>query len=552
MNLRWRMPSGMTGDPGLIRISATDLNDQPACPEQLAAKARPAVKPRVYPRRPDPRYETFPLGRLMDVLDQHEFTGAALRDALDTLTDDQTLHPGTLNWIRHAAECYIVSSADGGDDPLEAVRNYWVIQRPGQRPDPTWEMYAWGRRYRTADGAVREFRFLRLGRAGDRPRPSAQIAVAAYTTAVGEPAAWPKPWSEPFHLGSAPRAERIRVVEVGLLDGSRAVLFDGTVAQAEEYFAAHGRSSIRPLKGGGDRVPGADCLDCKQLTGCEAVNRAPHLLGIAGRAGQPLRSYAIRDGRAHAACPAQQHLRSVRLPKLNEYGPEAERGLAIHDMLKNAHSRTPRRCCTADDLPADPGNWTAGGRQLTGDLALGGAQMLRWHRQVCPYLHHDQITEATPEPQLSFYDTVANVLVLATPDLLYAEGPARVWREVKTKERHRWMGDDMLLVYPQLALGLVILASGLLGGDARQHRVELETLTPNSSNIELLDVGDPEVVARARVVVAALAESWHRDDPAVTKPGPDCQMCPVRMWCPDFPGSDDSPPVDLRSAETEA
>jgi len=542
------MPPGMTGDARLVRISASDVDDDAGCPERLAVKARPAVVPATPLRYGRSRYEQFPLGRLMDVLDEHEFKGATLHDALATLVGDESLHPATLRWIRHAAECYVASSADGGDDPLEAVQPYWVAQRPGQR---TWELYGWGRRYQSADGSHREFRFLRLGRADDRPRPPGQVAVAAYTTAVGEPANWPRPWREPFRPSTATAASHVRITEVGLLDGSHKVLFDDSAAQAAEYFAEHGRHAIKRLESGGARTPGAQCLDCKQLTGCGSVIRAPHLLAISGRREQPLRTFSISDGRSHAACPVQQHLRSLHLPKLNEYGPEAGRGLAVHAFLEAAHQREPRRCCGPDDLPADPANWTGGDRLLTGDLARGGARMLARHQGVCPYLHHDQITEVQVEPALSYYDTVANVLVIAKPDLLYAEGPAWVWREVKTKERHRWMGEDMLLVYPQLALGVVILAANLLGGDTNQHRIELETLTPASADIELLDVGDPQVVERARLVVSALAEPWHRDEPAVTRPGPDCQMCPVRMWCPDFPGSDDTPPIDTRSANPE-
>lgn len=215
MTQRWRLPPGMTGDPSLIRVSASDLGDQVRCPERVAAKVRPAVKPRVQRRGPDPRYETFPLGRLMDVLDAHEFEGVALSDALGGVIEDDTIHPGASMWIRHAAECYVASSAAGGDDPLEAVRDYWVARRPGEQPEPTWEMYGWGRRYQSVDGALREFRFLRMGEAGER-RSKEQVAVAAYTTATGQPAPWPRPWAEPFQTREAAPVNHVRVIEVGL------------------------------------------------------------------------------------------------------------------------------------------------------------------------------------------------------------------------------------------------------------------------------------------------------------------------------------------------
>lgn len=535
----------MTGDTNLIRISASSVDEGDLdCPERLAVKARPAVFPQVRPHKPNARYDRFPLGRVMEVLDSHEFTGSTLSDALRRLDGDQDLHPGTLRWIGHAAECYVASAAGGADEPLEAVPHFWVTQVVDQR---TWEMYAWGRRYQSADGSRREFRFLRFGHAGEQLRAPGQTAIAAYTTATGAPAAWPKPWKEPFRTGAASQVKHVRVVEVGMLDGSHQVLFEGSTADATAYFAEHGRPMVKQIVLGGTRTPGPGCVDCKELTACGEVTRAPQLLGIPGQRG-PLRTFSISDGRYHGKCPAQQHLRSLRLPKLNEYGPEAERGKAVHAFLEAAHGRVPHRPCHRGDVPSRPDDWIGGSWRLTGEIAQGGSQMLTHHRQTCPYMHREQITQVRLEPQLSYYDTATNVMVIAKPDMLYAEGDAWVWREIKTKERHRRMGADMLQWYPQLALGVLILAKNLLDGDPRQHRIELETLTPDSADIELLDVGDPLIVAKARVVVAAFAESWHRDEPATTRPGDECPMCPVRMWCPDFPRSDDHPPIDDRSA----
>jgi hypothetical protein len=49
----------------------------------------------------------------------------------------------------------------------------------------------------------------------------------------------------------------------------------------------------------------------------------------------------------------------------------------------------------------------------------------------------------------------------------------------------------------------------------------------------LLDPNDHSHVARAREVINDLAAPWHADEAAAPTPGPQCQTCPVRQWCPD-------------------
>lgn len=532
MTQPWRMPSGMTGSAQIVRIGASAGDDQATCAARIAAKARPGVRPAVWPDSPESRYDEMMPGRIHAVLDRYEFDGVPVAHALAELTKDDALHEGARQWIRHAVETYVASGVHGGPEPLDAVRRYWVTQHVNQR---TWELYAWGRRYQSADGLRREFRFLRNGHARQGPLARTQVAIAAYTTAFGSPADWPRPWREPFRPAAGCPVSWVRVVEVRLLDGSQDVLFEGTVEEAEALYAEHGRERVRQIAVGGPPRASADCADCKLLSTCPAVRRAPNLLGIASQR-RALRTWSVSDGRYYATCPAQEHLRRIKLPKIDEYDPDAIRGHAVHAWLEETHGGMPRVPCRMGDTPLRADDWTAGRWHVTGEEAMLGARMIAQHATVCAFQHADHITEVRLEPSLCYFDDATNLIILAKPDMLYLENNGWVWREIKTVRRHRRMDTDVLQRFPQLALGVLILSANLLGGDPSGHRVELETLTPDDADIEPFDASDPAIVVHARAIVRALAEPWHRDDVAVAQPGPHCHECPVRRWCPAYPG----------------
>lgn len=525
----------MAGDPTLIRIGPRIAGDEDhGCPAFNAAKARPAIVPKSRPTWPKPRLEDFPLGPVQELLDRIEFGQAPVDEVLaGPLFRGKPLHPGLAQFVRHAVSAYVAQTAIG----LIPVRPYWVVQRQN---DFLWEIYAWGRRYQSAGGRVREFRFLRFGEAGARDREPAQIAIAAYATAFGDPAPWPQPWSAPFNpQPEAHRVERVRIVEAGMIDGSVAVLFDGSVAEAEGYYAQHAREQVAGLVGGGEAIPGSACKGCKVLTACAGPMKAPGLLGVpAGKA--PLRKVSVSDLRYHRDCPAQLHLRSLNLPKQYEYSQEAERGQAVHLRLELNHRNAQMARCQPNDVDVDTRGWTAGRWSVRGEQALIGASMLSHHLGVCPLDSPVGITKVRVEPTLTLYDTAANVIVLAKPDLLYAEGDAWIWRETKTTEKDKWFHDDLLDEFPQLALAVLILARGLLGGDRAASRIELETLRPHGADISLIDPTDPERVAKATEVIRSLALPWHGDDDYQATPGDGrvCQSCPVSLWCPSFSDTD--------------
>ncbi|MCP2261364.1 PD-(D/E)XK nuclease superfamily protein [Streptoalloteichus tenebrarius] len=465
----------------------------------------------------------------MSALDRVEFHNVSVERALSALgRGGGSLHPGLVSYAQNAVRCYPFSAGPDGTR-LVADRHFSVVRE--ERGSQVRELYAWGRRYQSQDGRLREHRFLRFGRAGERERDPAQVALAAFTTACGDGGAWPTPWDTPFLTFRRAPAERVRVAEVGLADGSYQVLFDGSRAEAEAYYARYGRPRVEEILVGDVARPGAACVDCKLLTACSHPPRLPGLLGLTARPA-PLRKVSASDLRYYQTCPAQAYLYSLRLPRVNEYGEAAHLGKAVHAWLEDLHRRPDGPPCRVSDLPLIDEDWAAGEWRLAEDAARAGARMLRQHLEICPLLFQETIGEVRVEPDLAFYDTAANAIVLAKPDLLYLDDGSWVWRETKTTQR-TWSRDaNWIGRYPQLALAIVLLARGALGGDPGGSRVELEILHPEDRDIVLLEPDDPETLALARRTLAELAEPWRADEVFAPRPGANCRTCPVSVWCP--------------------
>ena len=484
-------------------------------------------------RWPGEQWDGFVLRPVMNALDRIEFDGLAPERAIaDIPLQDPPAHPGVVRYAEHATRRYLTAHQHELTQ-MEPVHKFWVAQRVTD--SAIWELYAWGRRYESADGRLREFRFLRQSSAVSEGRDeSTAVAIAAYVAAFGLPAAWPKPWSEPFRPEGRLRVERVRVLGVGLVDGSAETFFDGTVSEAENFFAIHGRDQIGAITSGrGDLVPGFSCVDCKRVGACQGPTRTPGLLGLDSSRGA-LRTVSISGLRYYQRCPAQAYLRSVHLPKSYEYSAEAELGHAVHAWLEQVHKVAPH-ACGAEPLPPLGSSWSAGKWQVREELADAGVRMLSRHAEVCPFQDAPSIDYVRPEPQLTFFDPKARAVVVAKPDVVYQEDGAWVWREVKTTQRApAQFSGDPLQKFPQLALGVVALADEALGpGEA--GRVELEILRPEGAEIVLIDPSDPEQVNTARRVLRDLAAPWRADHRFDAQPGRHCQGCPVSRWCPSAP-----------------
>lgn len=528
--------SGKTESRNLLRIGANTVSGGD-CPAYQAAKARPAMRAARRPRVRKERLGDFPLDAVMSAADEVEFRHRPVPAAVATLgRTGRPLHPGAIRWGQCALTAYMAFTEGTAGKGVVPVRHFWVARRSDSRT--VYEMYAWGRRYESPDGTVREIRFLRLGsvnvRRGRTERDMSKAAIATYSAAFGDRAAWPDSWDEPFRLlpGAPVSVKRVRVLEVGLADGSHDVLFEGTPEQAEALYAEHARERVRVISRGGPPRPGYDCADCKLITACDALPRVPGLLGITDPSA-PLRTWSATNARQYAACPARDHMLRLNLPREDdEYSPAAVRGQAVHAWLEQTHAGLPRTACTVWDIPVRHDDWSAGRWHLTGEHALDGARMLVGHADLCPF-HHGGITDARLEPPLAVHDTAANVVLIAKPDMLYLEDGAWVWREVKTRARLPRRSGDLYREFPQLAIAVALMAEHALGGKPSGQRVELELLSPQASDIWLIDPADQAEIAAARTAILDLAAPWHADETAAARPGPHCADCPVRRWCPD-------------------
>ena len=149
-------------------------------------------------------------------------------------------------------------------------------------------MYAYGRRYESPDGSVREIRLLHYGTFdplqpiqerqaqeqdswADRKRAehAGQEAIAAYTAAFGILSPWPRPWSKPFRPSRVARsdagsARMVRVVQVGLADGEHHLVFEGTPAEAKrKYDVTVSARFVGPSLGGPrSQAAGARSASC--------------------------------------------------------------------------------------------------------------------------------------------------------------------------------------------------------------------------------------------------------------------------------------------------
>jgi CRISPR/Cas system-associated exonuclease Cas4 (RecB family) len=524
------MPPQLTGDPRLIRIGAGLVVDEVnGCLEHLAAKARPRVRARQRLRHGID--DVFALDPVMGALDRIEHDGIAVASVLADIGTDVSIPEALRTWTAHAVEQYAGATPLG--EQRRPMRGWWVIQR-GE--GTVWELYAWGRCYRSSDGRQRELRLLRFGIAGGRDREPAQVAIAAYATAMGGEGVKPEPWSQQFRVVARPAADYVRVVEIGLLDGSEAILFAGSVSEAETLYREHGEPEVSRVVGGGHTRSGGSCFKCKLFTGCSDVVRAPGLLGLPSHPRVALRKVSVSDLRYYQLCPAQFRLRSWNLPRADEYSVAARIGQAVHGYLEDLHRRQ-ERPCRFEDVPAAGEVWADQRWHLDQAAQDLGAQMLAHHHQVCPL--DAQPEQVRVEPTLAVHDTAAQALIIAKPDLLYREGGSWIWREIKTTRQQAAVRDP-LDAYPQLALATIMLAEGVLGGDLDGSRVELEILRPSGADLAIIDPCDPSRVAKARQVMRDLAQPWREDEGFAPAPGKNCRTCPVSRWCSAAVADDES------------
>jgi hypothetical protein len=104
--------------------------------------------------------------------------------------------------------------------------------------------------------------------------------------------------------------------------------------------------------------------------------------------------------------------------------------------------------------------------------------------------------------------------------------------------------------YPQLALNVLMLAAGVLDGNLKRSRVELELLHADDTTLEDLDPSRPAVVDEAREVIADLAEPLLRDVTFEPTADRHCHTCEARTWCGPGTAYIEANPITSPSAQS--
>ncbi|QKW37308.1 PD-(D/E)XK nuclease family protein [Actinomadura sp. NAK00032] len=546
----WTPPAGLRGEAQVIRLSASALDqDGRRCPAHAALKARPQLWPRVYEKRRYAPWETFPLGLVQAALDLVEYRDMPVEDAVASVVSGNraTVHAGVAVWVGHACDAYLEAAEWIADDLEEQD----VVLVPDRLPrivqyESAAErrmLTAWGRWYASPDGGVREFRRLRMGRAGERDAPSND--ALAFVAAAGQRAEGNVYRDMPVSVVPDEReASRVRVVEVVLAAGvPPRVVMDAPPADIRRVYREKTRHLVTGIVFADVRKPGSDCVGCKARSSCDALPHAPGLLGIEG-GGTHRRTWSVTTGRQYLICPAQAHLRELHLPAAAwSDGSAARRGRAVHRWLEAAHGRRPARGCDLADLPsADAGDLGLAAQVMTPEEYREARPYLVSHLAVCPMA--GAVGDVVVEPNVAAYDPAAEVVVVAYPDLVREVGGRVVYREQKTTRMAAPGGeaDEVFTRVPQLALAVRLIEHGVLGGDGT-GAVELETMTPDAAVVLSFDAGDPAVREAAARVITRMAARWHADSVFRPDPGPWCGTCPVAQWCPDRAPSDPKAPI---------
>ncbi len=507
---------------GIVRVGLADVGSS-GCPEALAAKVRSR---RVWRRS---GWRDFALGPLMDALDRVEFEGLDEEVVADELvrtrgtfgSDEAPAHPGLVAWSVEAYRNFLAArrthlDADATRCP-RPVRSGWVIVHPKTPPDHRgvhrYEQTCWGRRYESEDGSVREIWLLGLSVPGKR---SPLVVTAAANVAA---------------FGGPPRVlDRVRVVEFGARSPVAEQHADWTVEQVRLRAQELVWPRLQAIVDGTGRKPGRDCASCSEAADCVDVPRVDLLPDIVAVDG-PIRDLSVTDLRIYRSCPARYHLqRQLRIRDVELVENEAiVIGRAVDADLRARHadgSQGPR--CEAGQ---EPGEAIAALPEQSRRVA---SRMLEHHSAMCPFPDVDSYDGALPN-QVVVYDERLRVVFIAEPDHLYPRWGGWVWRETKTSARRPFPDRSLLSQFPQLALALLMVASGALGRDVARSRVEFEQLRSDGCALEELDPGRQNVVAEARAVIGGLVAPLLADTEYQPTPGRDCLGCEVRRWC--APGS---------------
>ena len=507
------------GNPDSVKVSATDVATSPECGLFLVLKTRPSVKvvdgwSRLF--APWGEGVPVPVVAMVDLIIEahshnfgtYEAQSAWLADAIIR----RKIHRLLRSYISLAVD-NILEAHESIEAELGPLRLLAENPSIGTRNR---QLTAWGPLYETADG-IREIRRFRHGAARRDEDGERWSLIAAYVAAA---------------YGQFVPSRRVRVIEIGALDGSSAVLFDGTAADARTDFLASGKEMASAAAEDDHVAPCRSCGNCKAAGRCRALIPVDGVLGQSDR-GLCSRSVSADELEQYSRCPAQWLLDSgMHLPRDEGDGEGAARGRAVHRWLQAAHSR--RTHCTSADIPVPGSGLGLAEGVLTEAEYETAYPFLLQHAGRCP-LADESSGVVLVDQNIYGYDHDAEVVPVIRPDLLFRAGDRLVIREFKTAERLYESGrDEAYDRHLQVAFAIAMLKSGLLARyGANSGMVELELLTSSDRFVWAWDADDPAVARVAEGTVRRAVADWHLDKTWTPQPGPYCAWCPVRRWCPD-------------------
>lgn len=105
----------MVGSDDHVRVG-TRAAGEGTCPDYLAAKAHPALRPATRVRTRHEKLDAFPLGILNAAVDEIERNGATVAQAIDlavaeTAREGKRPHPAALTWVREGVAQYLAGAA---------------------------------------------------------------------------------------------------------------------------------------------------------------------------------------------------------------------------------------------------------------------------------------------------------------------------------------------------------------------------------------------------------------------------------------------------------
>lgn len=521
------MHLGTSGNPELIRVGLPLLaQDRRSCPHGLALRGRPLIQQAPERSRSKP-LEDFALGPVMRALDAIEH---------DTPRRPKTCHPAHTAWSEAAVRNYLDARErqeavrrDAGLPVTKPVEEDWVaisaLDAPDARGARRYERTAWGRRYASPDGSVRELWLLSVNSV-KKDRTEAEIVAAAAVAAAGVRAR--AKYGEPYVpvQGIETWPASVRVVAVGCGDGSVQVLAECSAQEARERYDEIARPVLTRMIDRHETNPGSDCVSCEGLLGCADLPHTPDILGVEPpRKSRKRRSISAADLRIYNDCPAAFHLtRVLHLKEIKAEAAPIRRGRAVDAWLNEQHElRRPGGCRDVALPEALDG--------LSDTESESALRMVAQHRALCPLDGLPDCETIRPQPRLTAYDPTIDVVVIADPDLLYTDAGGWVWRETKTATSRLWEGRPLLESFPQIALAVVLMAAGIPGGDPRRSRIELEILYEDGSACEEIDPFDEPTLDQASALFSRLAAPWASDEIYTAKPSRACGTCEVRRWC---------------------